>query len=225
MGTHSRSLDAVMNMIRSLEEDIVLGRLYPRERLIEDQLAERFKQKRHVVRQVLNDLETIGLVVRESGKGAIVREYAPDEVNNLYQMREIVEGQAALMIALPVPRKDIAILEELCNTYAQSVADGDMRSVIETNKVFHQTIYRLCGNPFLFDVIDNMAQRSNLVRFSSSADPVLLEQARDEHFGILRALKGRNNERLKKLCLEHIQPSRIRYLERYKRTERNSGTG
>ena len=217
MGMQPRSLDVVEAMVATLEEDILLGRLYPRERLVEDRLAERFGQKRHVVRQALGDLETVGLIVREAGKGAVVRDYSLREVDDLYRMREIVEGQAALLIPLPVPAERLGDVERLCDAYAQAVDATDMRAVIESNKRFHQTIYRLCGNPFLSDVIDNMAQRANLVRFSSIADPAALEQARDEHFGIVDALKGTDNDALARLCVAHIQPSRRRYLERHAR--------
>ena len=217
MGMQPRSLDVVEAMVATLEEDILLGRLYPRERLVEDRLAERFGQKRHVVRQALGDLETVGLIVREAGKGAVVRDYSLREVDDLYRMREIVEGQAALLIPLPVPAERLGDVERLCDAYAQAVDATDMRAVIESNKRFHQTIYRLCGNRFLSDVIDNMAQRANLVRFSSIADPAALEQARDEHFGIVDALKGTDNDALARLCVAHIQPSRRRYLERHAR--------
>lgn len=220
MGTHPQSLTAVTTIVRTLEEDIVLGRIYPRERLVEEHLAERFGQKRHVVRQALSDLETIGLVVREAGKGAMVREYSPDEVNHLYEMREFVEGKAAEMIALPVSEEELAGVDEICREYSEAVDANDMLSVIEMNKRFHQAVYRLCRNPFLIDVIDNMAQRANLVRFSSSTDPALLELARKEHFGIVEALRGTSNAELKKRCVDHIQPSRRRYLELRARTER-----
>lgn len=50
MGMQPRSADAITEMVETLEEDILLGRLFPRERLVEDQLSERINQKRHVVR-------------------------------------------------------------------------------------------------------------------------------------------------------------------------------
>ena len=56
-----------------LEEDIIFGRLQPRERLVEDVLIKRFGGKRHVVRQALAELERMGIVVREQNKGAVVR--------------------------------------------------------------------------------------------------------------------------------------------------------
>lgn len=203
-----------MAALQALEEDIVLGRLYPRERLVEEQLATRFGINRHVVHQVLSGLEAAGLIVREAGKGAMVREYSTDEVNQLYSMREIVEGQAAMMIDLPADEADCARLEEICNDYAEAVERSDMRSIIERNKRFHQELYRLCGNQFLADVIDSMAKKADLVRFSSNADPKYLTLARDEHFGILEALKAKDNEKLSELCIEHMHPSQKIYLQK-----------
>lgn len=213
MGAQPKSLQSVTTVLLALEEDIVLGRLYPRERLVEEQLALRFAIKRHVVRQVLSGLEAAGLIVRHGGKGAMVREYSADEVTQLYQMREIVENQAAMMIELPVAKTDCDRLEKICKDYADAISQTNMRGVIENNKLFHRELYRLCGNDFLADVIEGMGQKANLVRFSSTSDPKYLAQARDEHFGILQALKDNDNIRLAKLCVDHMQPSRRIYLE------------
>ena len=63
------------DVVKELELDIVLGRMRPRERLVEDELMTRFNAKRHVVRQALSALEQIGLVERKQNKGAKVKDY------------------------------------------------------------------------------------------------------------------------------------------------------
>jgi len=204
----------VQVIVRTLEVDIVLGRLYPRERLVEEQLANRFKTTRHVVRQALLELEIAGLLVREANKGAMVCEYGADEVNQLYQMREIVERQAAMLISLPLDPEYNAQLGVLCDAHAAAIKASDMLRVVAANKEFHQVVYRLCGNTFLSDVIDEMAKKSNLVRFTSSTDLTRLKQARDEHYLILEALKKYDNKVLAEICVKHLQPSRQMYLER-----------
>ena len=166
--------NSVQKIVKSLEVDIVLGRLYPRERLVEEQLAKRFNTTRHVVRQALMELEMGGLIVRETNKGATVREYSADKVNQLYQMRELVEGQAALLIPLPVADNQLSLLQYICDEHAAAIEKSDMLGVVAANKEFHQVVYRLCGNDFLADVIDEMAKKSNLVRFTSSTDQSLL---------------------------------------------------
>lgn len=205
---------SVQGIVRSLEVDIVLGRLYPRERLVEETLAKRFSTTRHVVRQALMELEIGGLILRETNKGATVLEYSPDKVNQLYQMRELVEGQAALLIQLPVKKNKLSQLKLICDEHSAAVEKSDMFSVVAANKEFHQVMYRLCGNDFLADVIDEMAKKSNLVRFTSSTDQTLLKQARDEHYLILEALGKDDNKELANICIKHIQPSRLMYLEK-----------
>lgn len=206
--------NSVQEIVKSLEVDIVLGRLYPRERLVEEKLAKRFNTTRHVVRQVLMELELGGLILRETNKGATVREYSPDKVNQLYQMRELVESQAALLIPLPVAKNKLSQLRQICDVHAAGIEESDMFRVVAANKEFHQVIYRLCGNDFLADTIDEMAKKSNLVRFTSSTDQALLKQARDEHYLILEALGKNNNKKLADICIKHIQPSRLMYLEK-----------
>ena len=207
--------NSVQKIVKSLEVDIVLGRLYPRERLVEEQLAKRFNTTRHVVRQALMELEMGGLIVRETNKGATVREYSADKVNQLYQMRELVEGQAALLIPLPVADNQLSLLQYICDEHAAAIEKSDMLGGVAANKEFHQVVYRLCGNDFLADVIDEMAKKSNLVRFTSSTDQSLLIQARDEHYLILEALGKDDNNKLADICINHIQPSRLMYLERH----------
>lgn len=214
MSKEANSPSNVQIIVRTLEVDIVLGRLYPRERLVEEQLANRFNTSRHAVRQALLELEIAGLLVREANKGAMVCEYGADEVNQLYQMREIVERQAAMLIPLPIAPEYYVQLGALCDEHAAAIKASDMLSVVAANKEFHQVLYRLCGNTFLADVIDEMAKKSNLVRFTSSTDLTRLKQARDEHYLIFEALKENDNNVLADICVKHLQPSRLMYLER-----------
>jgi len=66
----------VADVLQVLEEDIIFGRLAPRERLVEDQLMQRFGAKRHVVRQAIAGLERMQIVSRELNKGARVRDFS-----------------------------------------------------------------------------------------------------------------------------------------------------
>ena len=91
------------DVIRRLEEDIIFGRFAPGSRLVEDALMARYGASRHFVRQGLFQLERQGIVLREKNIGATVRFYSSEEVRQIYQVREMLTRQAALMIALPAP--------------------------------------------------------------------------------------------------------------------------
>ena len=214
MGAQQKSHGKVEIIVRALEVDIVLGRIYPRERLVEETLAGRFKTTRHVIRQALDELVRAGLLVRETNKGTSVCEYSAEEVRQLYQMRDFLERQAAMLIPLPVNDEEYAKLQSICDEHSAAIVQEVMLCVIATNKAFHQELFRLCGNIFLSNVIDEMAQKANLVRFASSIDLNLLKQAREEHYQILDALRGNDNITLSELCVSHLQPSRQKYLEK-----------
>src|SRR4029077_13278933 len=79
---------------KRIEEDIVLGRRQPRERLIEQDLCELFQTHRGDVRLALFELEKKGLVGRIPNRGALVRGLTPREVREIYAVREELEVMA-----------------------------------------------------------------------------------------------------------------------------------
>lgn len=93
-----------LSIARALEEDIIFGRLAPGTRLTEDTLLARFHVTRHFARQAIVQLETMGIVVRERNKGATVRSLTARQVQEIYDVRELLQRQAALWIKLPAPR-------------------------------------------------------------------------------------------------------------------------
>jgi len=100
----------LLKVIERLEEDIVFGRRRPRERLVEEDLVAQFGAKKHVIRQALAELERMGLVERKRNKGAIVRDYTPEEVRQIFAVRELLEAEAARQIPLPAPQDVIGAL-------------------------------------------------------------------------------------------------------------------
>ena len=108
-------------VIRRLEEDIIFGRFAPGSRLVEDTLMARYRASRHFVRQALFQLEHRGIVLREKNIGATVRFYSGDEVRQIYDVREMLTRQAALMIALPAPA---ALIEQLNRPAAAILHQG-----------------------------------------------------------------------------------------------------
>ena len=83
------------DLVAALQEDIVLGRLAPGARLVEEELAERFRTKRHVLREAFIELERFGLIERRRNRGASVRQLTLQDVSQIYAVREILERAAA----------------------------------------------------------------------------------------------------------------------------------
>jgi DNA-binding GntR family transcriptional regulator len=200
-----------------LEDEIVLGVLHPRERLIEDDLCARFSLKRHVARQVLVELEQRGLAERRRNVGAVVKSFSAREVTELYDLRELLETHAASRIPFPVERAQLDALDALQAQHDAAAQAGDLRRVFRVNMAFHHAFFALCGDHVLVDAIYEYERRTHAIRSVSIVFPQYLERARAEHHQIIDALKRGDRERLIELCRSHLLPSRDAYLEAHHR--------
>ncbi len=200
-------------VVRRLEEEIVLGRLRPRERLLEENLAREFDTKRHVVRAALAELESMGIVVRQPNRGAAVRDFSADDVEQIYNVREVLERYAAQIMPLPADPAVLARLRELHARHGQAVDAGDPRTVFRANLEFHRVFFGACGNPYLAEQIDQLASRAHAIRFLVITDDVLLDRARREHGQMIAFLETGERDKLVELVGEHIKPSKDAYLK------------
>src|SRR5262252_5225318 len=140
----------------SLEEDIVLGRRHPRERLVEQDLCDRFNTHRGDVRLALFELEKKGIVERIPNRGAIVRDLTPKEVLEIYAVREELEVMAARILPFPVAASSVSELAEIQAKHSAAIDNDDMLTVFYTNLQFHQTLFGLCGNACLIETIKTL---------------------------------------------------------------------
>ena len=203
-----------IQIVQALEEDIIFGRLPPGTRLTEDSLLSRFDVTRHSVRQALVQLEQIGIVQRERNKGATVCSLTPDEVRQLYDVRELLQRQAALLIPLPAPPELIDELNAIHRQHGDHIAAGYLRGVHEANDRFHLVMFGACGNKYLVRTIEQYMRLSLPVRANSMADRSLLDVSHSQHQLMIEMLKGRDQWLLAQLCVDHLQPSKVRYLDR-----------
>lgn len=197
---------------RCLELEIIFGKLKPRERLVEEDLTARFDVKRHVVRSVLIELDRMGIVERRPNRGALVRDYSHEEVEELYDMRGALQGMAIERMRFPVGPEILEKLESLQDQHGKAVDAHDLRAVFELNNAFHDTLFDCCNNRYLAEAIRQHAWLSHAIRSYRIADPRLLEQARQEHEAMIEAIRNQDRAQLAELVVKHIEPSKEAYL-------------
>jgi DNA-binding GntR family transcriptional regulator len=210
--TRKPSTSQVQEIVRALEEQIVLGWLMPRQRLLEEKLSAQFVCKKHVIREAIFELERMGLVEHIANKGATVRLLSPEEIRQIYSVREALEMLAAQQIPLPGSPEFVAKLTRIQTEHARAVQAKDYRAAFHANMAFHDCLFSACGNPFLAEMIRSSAQKVHGARFYTSASEPHLLNARDEHWAMIRAIESGSRESLVALCRSHIGPSLDTYL-------------
>ncbi|MEO8780868.1 MAG: GntR family transcriptional regulator [Bradyrhizobium sp.] len=213
----AREPSAAAVIARRIEEDIVLGRRQPRERLIEQDLCDLFQTHRGDVRLALFELEKKGLVERIPNRGAMVRGLTPSEVTEIYAVREELEVMAVRIIPFPVAPADINRLEELQRQHSAAVVKGDLLTVFYSNLRFHQMVFGLCGNACLIETIEMLAQKVYGIRSYAHAFPQSLDRARRDHLDMIKALRGSRRDALIALTRRHLEPSPQAYIKAYER--------
>lgn len=202
------------DVVARLEEDIIFGRLAPAARLTEDALMSRYRTSRHFVRQALVEADRRGIVRREKNVGATVRFYSAEEVRQIYEVREMLTRQAALMIPLPAPQRLIDELGELQRHFCAKADQQDLRGIHETNDAFHVALFSACDNPYLVRSLQDYMNLTLPMRAKNLADPEGLALSRRQHELMIGLLRGRDSWALAQLCVDHIQFSKSDYLAR-----------
>lgn len=213
---HERELSIANVIATKLEEDIVLGRRHPRERLVEQDLCADFNTHRGDVRLALFELEKKGIVQRIPNRGAIVRDLTPREVTGIYEVREELEVMAVRILPFPVPKADITQLEALQRDHGKAVDAGNFLSVFYSNVHFHRVLFGLCGNACLIETIEHLAQEVAGIRSYAHADSGALNDARRDHIAMIEALRHSRRDDLIALTRRHLKPAAQAYIRAYR---------
>lgn len=198
-------------IVSALQHDIVFGRLKPRERLVEEELSERFGVGRHVIRAALEELDRAGLIQRRQNRGAVVSDYSPEEVDELYEIRAILQRQAAQRIPLPAAPDFITKLSAINDDFVRFSKGGDLDSAAIANDQFHQMIFNECRNRYLAELIQQYWTKTAAIHCYAIANPALAEKSRAEHYEMIEAMRTGDRTTFETLSVEHMQPALLAF--------------
>jgi DNA-binding GntR family transcriptional regulator len=190
---------------RELQSQIIVGQLKPRERLVEDDVIVRQGATRHAVRRAFDELERLGLVVRRSKRGVQVRDYTRTEVEDLYELRECLERQAAMRFPFPAPEAALQRLAALAGKHERASRERRFADIFQFNDEFHQTLYSAAGNASLAEAIRRYAFATHPIRSRSFPSEELREIAIRDHYSMIEAIRGQDRTALAHLIVEHIK--------------------
>ncbi|SIT51506.1 GntR family transcriptional regulator [Paraburkholderia piptadeniae] len=138
-----------------IRQQIVEGRLVPGQRLIARDLVEQFGISRGPLREAFRRLAADGLVDLIPNRGATVRRLSNDEIAQVYQIREALEGYAARRAAQLIDQGDNrARFTEIVERGRRHFTAPDFAAFIVDNRQFHRIIVDICENPQLSELID-----------------------------------------------------------------------
>lgn len=200
-GTIERTANRADALYSRLRHAIVQGQLRPNQRLVEAELAEALQVSRTPVREVLQRLAVDGLISRHR-RGWVVREHNAEEIKDIYACRAALEGYAALLAATSATDEQLAELEAILYSVADTTSRNEM---VDVNERFHEAIIDASGNRLLAE----LSRRSRLYFFNRRVAKLYTDaeaaHSRAQHVALLEALQARDGARAEAIAREHIE--------------------
>ena len=184
-----------------LREMILSAELPGGEPLRQDALAKQLGISRTPLREALNRLSTEGLVRMDPHRGAIVSRPSADELREIYEVRLIIEIEAARRAARACTDRDTADLHEIMESQR---ASDDPRLFARSNAAFHDRLFAIANQRTLSDLITGLRNRSEVYIRLLAGMPVSVSRARDEHSAMVDALEQRDEAELVSVVSRHL---------------------
>ena len=196
---------------------ILDGTLKPGERLVEDKLSAELGVSRVPVREALLGLAREGLVRLEPRRGASVAEVTPRVVDELVEVRALLEGLNARLAARRHDPEIVALLRDTLDRGNAASKDGTSEELSRLNAEFHERLTEASRNSVLADTMRSLRERTSLA-FALNSRP----RARDdwqEHAGILAAVISGDEELAALLATRHVHNAAAAFAKAHPATD------
>lgn len=201
-----------------IREAIVDGRLPPGRRLKEEELAGELGISRTPVREALLILQAEGLVDAAPNRGAVVRSHDASDLEDLYQLRALLEGYAARRAAANVSEAAVAGLAESCERF-EGLIDGDVQELVKENLFFHNVILDAAGSRRVSELVRKVIELPLVYRSYIWYSVDQRRISAHYHRQITRALQARDGERAELVMKEHVFEARDVLVAQVRRRE------
>ncbi len=205
------------DVYESLISKLVSLEIPPGSRLTVDTLARNFGVSQTPVRAALIRLQTEGLIVGKHNAGFSVAPIPSEKhFSETYQIRQLLEPEAAAMAAENARADDVRQLRSLCSQMEQLVLDDTKKNYgrfAMLDDAFHSALVTLSENELMKHLLETLHAHMHLFRLRYHAS--VAEEAINEHKAIVDAIQNRDAEVARLAMAAHILSSRNRMMPFY----------
>jgi len=201
-----RSSKALKDLaLEKMREAILDLHFRPGQRLVERKLCVSLGVSRSVVREVLRHLEAEGLVEMIPSQGPAVARPEPAKAAEIYEIRALLEAEAAVACAEKGTDRDFQHLERIIDQLEKSFRKKNLRDVLRQANSFYQLLFETAEKPVAWMVVQSLNARINHLRAMTIATPEREQSAVAEMRSLLEALVNRDRNAAKKAAIAHVQ--------------------
>jgi len=187
---------------------IIEGRLEPGRRLKEEELARELGISRTPVREALLMLQAEDLVVATPNRGATVRVHDAKDLQDLYELRALLEGFATRRAAERIAKDEVELLRQSCDRFDKLDPDDDLKGVVRENLFFHNTILAVADSDRLTALVRKVIELPLVYNSYRWYSPEQMRISAHYHRQIVKALADGDADRAELIMKEHLFEAR-----------------
>ena len=193
---------------RAVEAAIVAGELEPGVIYSAPGLAERFGVSATPVREAMLDLVKEGFVEPLRNRGFRVVQMSDDDLDNIAQIRLLIEVPTIPQIASRLTPARLAELAPAAEAIERAAADGDVLQYLDADRRFHVELISVLGNARLTELVDRLRRQARLFGLRDLARAGRLMASALEHRTLLDTLGTQDTKAAEDLMRAHIGHTR-----------------
>ena len=198
-----RPMTAHESVRENLRDAIRSGHIAPGSRLVQSEVAEEFGVSTTPVREALRDLAAEGLIRFDSFRGAVVHIPTAEEVEEVYELRILLEALAVRRSVGRITTDELAVAAELMDRMNDC---GDPVQWSELNRDFHSTLMESGMTPRLKGLLRGLRDAAGShVAFSLAGEPERMVDGNRAHRELLDAYRKGDVERAVRTSTAHLE--------------------
>ena len=186
-----------------LENDIIMGVIPRGEMLTELKLVEMLGVSRTPIREALRRLEQERLI-QDTGKGSLVLGITEDDLLDIMNIREQIEGLVAYYATLNLTPEGLQELTHIVDLQEFYFSKGDLERLRQVDDQFHDALCQLSRRTVIQDTLLPLLRKTRRFRRISMSDPERIVHTQNEHRRIYDAIASGDAELAKSLTTLHI---------------------
>lgn len=202
---------AASRIYQKIKDQIIEGRYPPGMRITEQYIAAEFSLSRTPVREALRMLAADGFLIFTPNSGTVVREWVPEQVRELFDLRSLIESDIARLASQKISAKEIdtlKALQDLIESQGTLATNGNANRISPINREFHQVIAQAARNERLILMLSSTIEipivQQTFRRYSEKE----LRRSFSHHRELIDAFQARDSVWAKSVMICHIHSAK-----------------
>ena len=206
------SKDTVYDDIR---QQIIEEKLVPGQWLVERELCQSYGMSRTPIREILWKLTADGFVEQEANRGFIVRRLALEQIFEIFQAREAIEGMAARLACARGGESFRSTLREIKKKIAKTNIESDPAAGIALGRELHRAIMDAAQNSIMTVINKRLENMTVLTANITKRSPAIEKASAEAHLNIINAVLEQDQEKAEQVMREHLRETCRHVVEQF----------